>query len=649
MKSIKLLNSSTQAVINASTDKTTATINSVPYGNYVMTVNEEGYQDYISNLTVSRPIETFNISREIKSNDNFIMLSDYNIKANDPTFDNSPAILKAEEVALASGENKTLVIPKGVYYISPNLRLKSNVNIIGEGAREAELKIMPTAKNFWCIIHLDNAQNISIRNIKISSNHVERRRLGNIGDLHTNPQIGISMGTVTRNIYVDNVDMDTNGVWVISAHAGGAHSRNIHITNSDIKWTMGFATPDKPFVEGVTVDNTLIYFDSIGYSFVGNTVTTETGYANMTGIEAHGADGLVEDNTFNGVRTGTIPWNRVNDEDKGKPNNIIIRNNKFLNVLNGADIGLSPTRGFDGLEFTDNIITLKPESFPGATFSRGIIIGVWNATNGELSENFTIARNHISSTNYQLPHADSNAYYNYYGIGIGSGVYNNLQIYDNTIENMPSYGILIHNEVAKTIKINSGVIKGNTIKDVARSLTNKGNVKLNAIRVTDRADVNTNGLSIGVNTIYDTRSETDTWYDAPTNMPVRTNFAKQEVIETKLALTGTVVYDSKVSKPTFSMNNANAYLQSTEVALKGATNYFVETDFPGDLWVSNNINSPTSAKVVSGVSPVITTNGGGGFVISGRPTKDMDGATYSNNVTLITNGTYQVVIKEVSQ
>ena len=647
MKNIRLINKTTQAIIESSTANTSKVLYSVPYGQYSILVTEDGFEDYNNNIVVDSETETFNISMAIKRSEDYIMLKDYNIKANDPAFDNSSAILKAEEDALARGKNKTLVIPKGVYYISPNLKLKSGVNVIGEGARESELRIMPTAKNFWCIIHLDNAQNISIKNIKISSNHVERRRLGNIGDLHTNPQIGISMGTVTRNIFVDNVGMDTNGVWIISAHAGGAHSRNIHITNSDIKWTMGFATPDKPFVEGVTVDNTLIYFDSIGYSFVGNTVTTETGAANMTGIEAHGADGLVEGNTFIGVRTGTIPWNRVNDEDKGKPNNIVIRKNKFLNVLNGADIGLSPNRNFDGLEFTDNEILLKPEAFPGATFSRGIILGVWNAINGEESNNFTIARNRISSTNYQLPHADSNAYYNYYGIGIGSGVYNNLNIYDNIVENVPSFGLLIHNEVDKSIKINSGFIQGNTFKDTSKSLTNKGAVKLSAIRITERATVNTNGLTLGVNNIYDTRSETSTWYDFPTNMPIRPNFSKQNIVETKLKLTGTIVYDTRTSSPTFSMNGSNAYLQSFSRAVSGNTKYFVETNFPGDLWVSNSMSSPTQMKLAEGMSDVVTTTASGSIVISGRPARDMDGKTYDNNVTLLENTTYYFVIKRV--
>lgn len=647
MKNIRLINKITKEVIESSTANTSKVLYSVPFGQYSISVTEDGLEDYNNNIVVDSVTETFDITMAAKNSEDYIMLKNYNIKANDPSFDNTSAILKAEEDALARGENKTLVIPKGVYYISPNLKLKSGVNVIGEGARESELRIMPTAKNFWCILHLDFAQNISISNIKISSNHEERRRLGTLGDLATNPQIGISMATLTKNIFVDNVGIDTNGVWVTAAHTGGTHSRNIHITNSDIKWTMGFATPDKPFTEGVTVDNTLIYFDSIGYSFTGNTVTTETGYANMTGIEAHGADGLVENNTFIGVRTGSLPWNRVNDEDKGKPNNIIIRKNKFLNVLNGVDIGLSPTRNFDGLEFTDNIITLKPEAFPGAKFSRGIVLGVWNAINGEESNNFTIARNHISSTNYQLPHTDSNAYYNYYGIGIGSGVYNNLQIYDNVIENMPSFGILVHNEVAKTVKINSGVIEGNTIKDVARSSTNKGSVKLNAIRVTDRADIDTTGLSIGVNNIYDTRSETSTWYDEPTNMPVRSNFSKQNIVETKLKLTGTIVYDTRTSSPTFSMNGSNAYLQSFARAVSGNTKYFVETNFPGDLWVSNSMSSPTQMKVLEGMSDVVTTTASGSIVISGRPAKDMDGQSFSNNVTLLENSTYYFVIKQV--
>lgn len=460
-------------------------------------------------------------------------LADYGAKLNDSTFDNTQAFIDASNAIKASGQRGTVILPKGDIYIDPNLPLASNVNIVGQGSRESVIKLKPSAENFWCILHADNKQNINLGNLGIDSNYNARKSAGKLGDLANNPQIGLSMGALSQNIFAENIKMKTNGVWMVASHLGSQHPRNIKIRDSYFEWTMGYATPDKPFVNGVTVDNTLIYFDTIGYEFINNVVKANTPIATMTGLEAHGADGLVEHNTFIDIRTGVIPWNRVNNEDKDKPNNIIIRDNEFINVLNGADFGLSPTRDMKNVQFTDNEITLDPAKYPGAVFSRGVILGVWNGFgNGEVSEDILVARNKVKSKDYQMENPDPDVYYNYYGIGIGSGIYKNLQIYDNTIENMPSFGILVQNEVGKTIKINSGVIKNNTIKNVAKSTVNRARV-ISAIRIAQKAEVDVSGLTVEPNTIIDTRSTTETWYYQPTDMPTGPNFKPQNITETK--------------------------------------------------------------------------------------------------------------------
>src|SRR5699024_15250 len=213
--------------------------------------------------------------------------------------------------------------------------------------------------------------------------------------------------------------------------------------------------------------------------------------------EAHGKDGKVTGNIFRGVRTGAIGWNMVNDsEGKEVVNNIIIENNLFENVLNGVDIGLSPTRNFNNLSVSNNIIKLAPSKFAGAVASRGVIIGVWSATNGEINKNLKVEGNDISCEDYTIVHNDTAAYYNFYGIGVISGVFENLSIKNNKVHDMPSFGVSIQNEVNKTIQIDSGVFEHNQITNVAKSHLNRGTVPLSAIHISSGATVYVGRLEI---------------------------------------------------------------------------------------------------------------------------------------------------------
>ena len=584
-----------------------------------------------------------------------VNLDAYGIVYDDPTFDNKAILQQAmKEHAYKS----ILYLPnKGDVYVSENLYIENGTHLIGASGRST-IKLMPTIKNYWTMLHADTKHDIIIENIRVHSNHEVRRTNGTIGDLasENGAQMGLSMGGESENIHVNNCEFDTNGTWIIACHTGGVHPKNIRITKSKLKWTMGFATPDKPFTQGVTVDNTLVYFDAVGYEFTNNIVETETGAANMTGLEAHGKDGIVTHNIFRGVRTGAIGWNLVNDsEGNDAINNIIIEDNLFDNVLNGVDIGLSPNRNLTNLSVSNNTIKLAPSKFPGATASRGVIIGVWNAVNGELTKNLKIEGNDISCEDYTIVHSDTAAYYNYYGIGVISGIYENLSIKNNKIHDMPSFGISFQNEVNKTIKIESGVLEHNQITNVAKSQQNRGTVPVSAIHISSGASIDTGRLAIGANYIFDTRANNVTHYSVPYTLPFN-NFGYETPKVLTQSITGVrypnksnnaIVFDTtnELTSIGAGVQTREGYYRTFEIKLNPGELYVVQTDMPSNVFVSN-VDATRLYELPVGVPVGTFADSQGRVFISARPATDPDGATWNPNEDKLKDKTYYVKVRK---
>lgn len=596
-----------------------------------------------------------NIGDTLLKSSAIVNLDAYGIVYNDPTFDNKGILQQAMK---DHAYKSILYLPdKGDVYVSENLYLENGTHLLGASGRST-LKLMPTIKNYWTMLHADTKHDIIIENIRVHSNHEVRRAKGTIGDLAStnSAQMGLSMGGESENIYVINCEFDTNGTWIIACHTGGTHPKNINITKSKLKWTMGFATADKPFAQGVTVDNTLVYFDAVGYEFTDNVVETTTGTANMTGIEAHGKDGKVTHNIFRGVRTGAIGWNMVNDsEGKEVINNIIIEDNLFENVLNGVDIGLSPTRNFNNLSVANNIIKLSPSKFPGAVASRGIIVGVWNATSGELTKNLKVEGNDISCEDYTINHNDPAAYYNFYGIGVISGVYENLSIKNNKIHDMPSFGIIFQNEVNKTIEIKTGVFEQNQIANAAKSQQNRTGVPVSAIHFSKNSTTNTSKLAIGKNYIFDTRNRTSTNYTVPYTYPDN-NFGYETPQVITESITGVrypgkfnnkILYDSSAEDSSIGSGvpTLQSYFRTFEIKLSPDKFYVVQTNMPGNIYVSDADATRLYDLPVN--VPVGTYGDSQGRVfVTVRPAIDPDGTTWNPNEDKLKDKTYYVKVRE---
>lgn len=567
---------------------------------------------------------------------------------NDETFDNRPILEQAMQDLNAIGGGVIFIPDKGDLYVSANVKFEDNITMIGAPSRPT-IKIMPDQVNFWSILHMDRKSNIQLKNITIDSNRDVREARGTLGDLVVNSQIGISIAEGSENILIENCTLKTNGVWMISVFCGTKHPKNIVIQNNHLIWTMGYAEPDKPFAEGVTIDNTLIYFDAVDYQFINNYVETNTGSANMTGIEVHGANATVKNNYFRGVRTGCIPWSFVTDEITGVDNNLNISENVFEDVLNGFDIGMSPGRNLINVQIHGNKIRLNPAGFPGARFSRGIICGTWNAVNGEVARNVSIKDNIISSKPFNMIGNDRDIYYNFYGIGVISGICENLEIKDNVLENLGSFGILAQNEYQKTLQIRSGVIEGNIIKDVAQTQNLRDGMNITAIYISPRPDVKAQGLVIGENYIFDSK-EIGNYYDQATSIPSYITSKPQIIVNTSPAVSSTIVYDSSVNTPVFQTSD-NIYLRTFTIQLTPSTVYYVDTTLPANngnaaIFVTDDQANKTKVRLTPNNVQQITTDPNGYIYVYARPPVDVDGTAYNYNYTQIESGMYKLLVRE---
>lgn len=593
---------------------------------------------------------TYNIptANGVATSEHFIDITTRGAVFNDETFDNRPILEQAMQDLNSIGGGIVFIPDKGDLYVSANVKFEDNITMIG-GPSRPTIKIMPDQVDFWCILHMDRKSNIQLKNIEINSNRDVREARGTLGDLAKNSQIGISIAEGSENILIENCTMRTNGVWMISVFCGAKHPRNILIQNNHLIWTMGYAKPEITFAEGVTIDNTLVYFDAIDYKFINNHVETDTGAANQTAIEVHGANGTVKNNYFRGVRTGCIPWSFVTDEITGVDNNLIISENVFEDVLNGFDIGMSPTRNLINVQIHGNKIRLNPAGFPGARFSRGIICGTWNAVNGEKAQNISIKNNTISSKPFNMIGNDRDIYYNFFGIGVISGIYENLEIKDNVLENLGSFGILVQNEYQKTLQITSGVIEGNIIKDIAMTQNLRDGMNITAIYVSPRPDVKAHGLVIGENYIFDSK-EIGNYYDEPTSIPSYVTTKPQVIVNTSPFGSSTVVYDSSETLPTF-QNSDNIYLRTYTIQLDPNITYYAETTLPANngnaaIFVTDDQANATKIKLTPNSVQQVTSDPGGNIYVYSRPPQDIDGTTYQFNYTHIETGAYKLVVRK---
>ena len=488
------------------------------------------------NTKVSDGLQTITntVDEKFENLENYIVsITQFGAVYDDPTFDNMPIIALAQDYVLKNSPNKKgkIYFPNlGTLYVKPVLKLKSGIELVGHISRPV-IKVCPDVKDFYMVFGIEHTTHNAITNLTIDSNFENRTGY----DISVAPQILIQT-TNADYVTIENNTLIGNGVWVFASFTGANadYSRYIKFNDNHIIWKAGLSS-DKMDGSGVDVDNTTIYFDALNYEMRNNIIETTDGIKNMTCIEMHGADAILDNNTIKGFRTGLIVWSLVANTEKSAEstgNNLQVTNNKFINVESGITCGSTsnPEYGSFDLEnvhILNNNVLLAPSKFDRQS-GRGLEINV--KTNGR---NIKVKNNIVESLPNTRQFTDSGVVYNFTGLSINGGNLSAIEVVGNTFKNITGIGIVIAAGSDSPVILSDSIIEDNLIIDAGRG----GNIDFDgyqhrtAITVIRNARTSLIRTKIGVNHIRDTK-ETGSYFTRPVD-GLTTQDDDQDIISSK--------------------------------------------------------------------------------------------------------------------
>lgn len=486
-----------------------------------------------------------------------VNIADFGAVYDDPTFDNMPIISAAQDFVTAHGNGDIYFPNLGVLYVKPYLKLKSGVRLRGAVERPV-IKVAPDVKNFYMLFGIEHVSHNAITNLTIDANYENRTGY----DISTSPQILIQLSDA-EYVDVSHNTLKGHGVWIFAVFTGGTadYSRFITFNDNHVIWKGGTSTDIIGASYGVDVDNTTIYWDAIDYEMRNNYIETSDGKKNMTCIEAHGANALVENNTILGFRTGLIVWSLISDTAKTvniEDNNISVLHNRFINVEAGITNGTShSTEGSYNLTNVDivgNHILMAPSKFDRAS-GRGIEVNLRSK-----GKNFKIHDNIVESLPNTRSFSDPDTIYNFTGLSIAGGELTGVDVRGNTFSNITGVGLLLQNGADGPVKLIDSIIEDNLFIDCGKG----GNITFGEYSPKTAMTIRRNASNelirtrIGVNEIRDSKAG-GTYFDRPVIGLTREDDDQNIMTNSRSAWTG----DVSVSVPIQIDGGLNEYVRPT--------------------------------------------------------------------------------------
>ncbi len=486
-----------------------------------------------------------------------VNIADFGAVYDDPTFDNMPIIAAAQDFVTANGNGDIYFPDLGVLYVKPFLKLKSGVRLVGAVERPV-IKVAPDVKDFYMLFGIEHVNHVEITNLTIDANYENRTGY----DISTAPQILIQLSEA-EYVDVSHNTLKGHGVWIFAVFTGGAsdYSRFVTFNDNHVIWRGGTSTDIIGASYGVDVDNTIIYWDAIDYEMRNNYIETIDGKKNMTCIEAHGANVLVENNTILGFRTGIIVWSLISDTAKTvniEDNNISILYNRFVNVEAGITNGTSHSSegsyNLTNVDIVGNHILLAPSKFDRAS-GRGIEVNLRSK-----GKNLKIHNNIVESLPNTRSFSDPDAIYNFTGLSINGGELTGVDVRGNTFSNITGVGLLIQNGADAPVKLMDSIIEDNLFIDCGRG----GNIATGEYSPKTAMTIRRNASNelirtrIGVNEIRDSRVG-GTYFDRPVIGLTRDDADQNIMTNNRSAWVG----DVSVSVPIQIDGGLNEYVRPT--------------------------------------------------------------------------------------
>ena len=512
-----------------------------------------------------------------------VNIADFGAKYDDPTFDNMPIISAAQDYIATHGNGDIYFPNLGTLYVKPVLKLKSGVRLRGAVERPV-IKVAPDVKDFYMLFGIENTNHNAITDLTIDANYENRTGY----DISVSPQILIQL---TNAEYVD-VSQNTlkgHGVWVFAVFTGADsdYSRFVKFNDNHVIWKGGLSSDKIGPAYGVDVDNTTIYWDAIDYEMRNNYIQTSDGKKNMTCIEAHGANAIVENNTILGFRTGMIVWSLVANTAKSAiitDNNISILNNRLLNVEAGITNGTTSNATYGSFDLTNvdisgNSILLDPSKFDRAS-GRGIEVNL--KTKGK---NFKIHDNIVESLPNSRSFADPATIYNFTGLSINGGEITGLDVRGNTFKDINGIGMLIQAGAETPVKLIDSIIEDNLIINAGKggNITFDGYQHRTAIHVGRNARTELIRTHIGVNHIKDGKAS-GTYFTRPVNGLTSDDSDQEISTVSQKAWTGVV----SVAVPIQIDGGANEYVRPTTDTSRKVVFGKDEVSISHTIWIDKN-------------------------------------------------------------
>ena len=474
-----------------------------------------------------------------------VNIADFGAKYDDPTFDNMPIISAAQDYVAAHGNGDIYFPDLGVLYVKPYLKLKKGIRLVGAVSRPI-IRVAPDVKNFYMLFGIEYVSHCGVFNLEIDSNFDNRKGY----DISESPQILIQISDA-QYVDIERNTLKGHGVWIFAAFTGGNadYSRFIKFNDNHVIWRGGLSSDKIGPAYGVDVDNTTIYWDAVDYEMRNNFIETPDGKKNMTCIEMHGANAILENNVVQGFRTGLIVWSLIAHTDNSKhiiENNLSVIDNKFVNVeagiTNGTSIGVGGgDYNLTNVDISNNKILMAPSLFDRAS-GRGIEVNIRSK-----GKNIKIHNNIIESLPNTRSFADPDTIYNFTGLSINGGELTGVDVRGNTFANIHGVGLLVQNGADAPVKLMDSIIEDNLFIDCGKggNITPVSYAPKTAMTIRRNENNKIIRTRIGVNEIRDSKT-TGTYFDRPVIGLTKEDDDQKIITNSRASWTGRVTIPVKL-------------------------------------------------------------------------------------------------------
>jgi hypothetical protein len=349
--------------------------------------------------------------------------------------DDFAAIQDAIDAVSAKGGG-TVFFPKGTYIVSPYLskwiKLKDNVNLLGEGSNST-IKVKDGAGDYFAIFYGSNT--VPLRNVRISNLKFDQNPQNNVTchiDLDRKDTSYFYQFCIIsyryENIVIDNVQFDpTCGVNSVSLNSDAGTMAAI--TNCYFNFVMAKGNG--------SYDNSAIYLNGRNHLVTNCVFHAAPGQKARGAIETHMGQSVVSNNVMDGYYTGVNVQAGSGSDDRC---DMTIAGNTISNANQGIQIGPYGAHPVRNVTVSGNTISLANTMHKRA-LTTGIASAGWT-TDKSFFENITVSGNTISfQEEFALrPEMQALAY----GIGFThNSDLTNIVISNNIIKNAPITGIQV--------------------------------------------------------------------------------------------------------------------------------------------------------------------------------------------------------------